>query len=274
MAWQARSPSPSMPSWPPASRCARPTKKLEDAFWPPTTPSPRRTTATAISAPRRKPPASTRPMTKVFPGSSARGPSSSSAGASPTPPETPSSAFPASESDLPELPFRHLGWFTAEHAEVFFAALPGSASSTSRSSTRPDRRSCFCTGPLGWANSSLLDAGLVPRLESGGHAVRYCRRDQQKGLSGSLRDTLQIVGGQAALDEGWRAYERSRRPQIHRPPRLINPLLADVADSPAVSSVSAGCWLDPLARLQVPSSSAKSTVSVRSGLLRNPRVTR
>ncbi len=62
-------------------------------------------------------------------------------------------------------------------------------------------------GASGVGKSSLLDAGLVPRLEAGGNAVRYCRRDQQKGLAGSLRLALQRGGEQTTLVEGWRADE-------------------------------------------------------------------
>lgn len=57
-------------------------------------------------------------------------------------------------------------------------------------------------GASGAGKSSLQDAGLVPRLEAGGVAVRYCRRDQRKGLAGSLRDALQLAGEQTALGEG------------------------------------------------------------------------
>src|SRR5262249_25300574 len=63
--------------------------------------------------------------------------------------------------------------------------------------------------------SSLLDAGLVPRLETGGYTVRYRRRDQQKGLTGTLRDALQLAGDDASLAEGWRAeVARLGRPLV------------------------------------------------------------
>ena len=62
-------------------------------------------------------------------------------------------------------------------------------------------------GASGVGKSSLLDAGLVPRLQAGGSAVRYRRRDQQKGLLGSLRGALQLGAEPTALGEAWRAEE-------------------------------------------------------------------
>ena len=44
-------------------------------------------------------------------------------------------------------------------------------------------------GQSGVGKSSLLAAGLLPRLE-GSHAVRYARRDQAAGLLGTLAAAL------------------------------------------------------------------------------------
>ena len=111
------------------------------------------------------------------------------------------------ERDLPERPFRHLSWFTAEHAEVFFGRGYQVRELYEQVTDPTGPPILLLYGASGVGKSSLLDAGLVPRLEAGGNAVRYCRRDQQKGLSGSLRDALQLAGEQTALDEGWRAEE-------------------------------------------------------------------
>ena len=59
--------------------------------------------------------------------------------------------------------------------------------------------------------SEELKRRFLPRLVTGGNVVRYCRRDPQKGLSGSLWDALKPAGEQTALNEGWRAAEARLR---------------------------------------------------------------
>ena len=111
------------------------------------------------------------------------------------------------ERDLPESPFRHLAWFTAEHAEVFFGRGYQVRELYEQVTDQTGPPILLLHGASGVGKSSLLEAGLVPRLEAGGHAVRYRRRDQQKGLLGTLRDALQLAAEQTALDEHWRAEE-------------------------------------------------------------------
>ena len=111
------------------------------------------------------------------------------------------------ERDLPERPFRHLSWFTAEHAEVFFGRGYQVRELYEEITDPTGAPIVLLYGASGVGKSSLLDAGLVPRLEAGGNAVRYCRRDQQKGLTGSLRAALQLDAEQTTLNEGWRAEE-------------------------------------------------------------------
>ncbi len=111
------------------------------------------------------------------------------------------------ERDLPETPFRHLNWFTAEHAEVFFGRGYQVRELYEEVIDPAGPPILLLYGASGVGKSSLLDAGLVPRLEAGGSAVRYRRRDQKKGLLGSLRDALQLSAEPTALDEAWRAEE-------------------------------------------------------------------
>ena len=100
------------------------------------------------------------------------------------------------------------GWFTAEHAEVFFGRGYQVRELYEQVTDPTGPPILLLYGASGVGKSSLLDAGLVPRLEAGGNAVRYCRRDQQKGLSGSLRDALQLSAEQTdRLNEAWRAEE-------------------------------------------------------------------
>jgi len=111
------------------------------------------------------------------------------------------------DRDLPETPFRHLNWFTAEHAEVFFGRGYQVRELYEEVIDPAGPPILLLYGASGVGKSSLLDAGLVPRLEAGGSAVRYRRRDQKKGLLGSLRDAMQLSAEPTALDEAWRAEE-------------------------------------------------------------------
>ena len=111
------------------------------------------------------------------------------------------------DRDLPETPFRHLNWFTAEHAEVFFGRGYQVRELYEQVTDTSGPPILLLYGASGVGKSSLLDAGLMPRLESGGSAVRYCRRDQQKGLLGTLRGALELGAEPTALGEVWRAEE-------------------------------------------------------------------
>src|SRR5271157_926285 len=111
------------------------------------------------------------------------------------------------DRDLPETPFRHLNWFTAEHAEVFFGRGYQVREMYEEVIDPAGPPILLLYGASGVGKSSLLDAGLVPRLEAGGRAVRYRRRDEKKGLLGSLRGALQLAAQPTALGEAWRAEE-------------------------------------------------------------------
>ncbi len=74
-------------------------------------------------------------------------------------------------------------------------------------------------GPTGVGKSSVLDAGLVPRLEHS-HEVRYLRRDPDLGLLGTLRSGL-ALGDQATIADPsldlvrlWINQERPDRPLV------------------------------------------------------------
>ena len=114
---------------------------------------------------------------------------------------------PLPEGDLPEEPFRNLSWFTAKHAEIFFGRGYQVRELYEQLTDPSGPPILLLYGASGVGKSSLLDAGLVPRLESAGHLVRYRRRDQQKGLAGSLSDALPLADGQNDLRESWRAEE-------------------------------------------------------------------
>ena len=108
--------------------------------------------------------------------------------------------LPAPSVDwLPETPYRGLQRFTRDESAVFFGrgrAIREIYNLVIDPGTRPV---ILYYGPTGVGKSSVLDAGLVPRLEHS-HEVRYLRRDPDLGLLGPLRCGL--APGDQGTDPG------------------------------------------------------------------------
>jgi WD40 repeat protein len=109
--------------------------------------------------------------------------------------------------DLPELPYRHLEWFSREHAEIFFGRGKEIRELYERVTSAESSPVLLLYGQSGVGKSSLLDAGLLPRLLAS-HETRYSRRDQSLGLRGTLERALGIGAGISAA-EAWHALEGS-----------------------------------------------------------------
>ena len=117
--------------------------------------------------------------------------------------------------DLPPSPFKHLNWFTREDAEVFFGR-GREIRDLYEAVTLPDAAPIvLLLGATGVGKSSLLAAGLAPRLEAT-HEVIYLRRDGAQGLAGTLARAFEAAGSEgdgaaADLDLGaaWRAREEA-----------------------------------------------------------------
>ncbi|HMQ46123.1 MAG TPA: AAA family ATPase [Saprospiraceae bacterium] len=99
--------------------------------------------------------------------------------------------IPADKYPLPNEPFRFLGRYTEKDAGVFFGrgeALQQLYRKITASSGAP---LVLLHGQSGVGKSSLIHAGLVPRLESD-YAVIYLRRDGEKGLMLQLFEALGV----------------------------------------------------------------------------------
>jgi len=112
-------------------------------------------------------------------------------------------------SDLPEKPFRHLHWFEREHAEVFFGRHHQIRALYERVIASHTAPIILLHGQSGVGKSSLLAAGLMPRLE-GTHEIYYRRRDQKLGLLGTLNQALLPNAKESSLAEAWLALEQQR----------------------------------------------------------------
>ena len=115
--------------------------------------------------------------------------------------------------DLPDKPYRYLDWYRREDAEIFFGRGREIRELYNRATAADGPPLVLFYGQSGVGKSSLLAAGLLPRLE-GSHAVRYVRRDQAQGLAGTLAVALG-AGPDLDLAGAWRDLEsRAGRPLL------------------------------------------------------------
>jgi len=120
---------------------------------------------------------------------------------------------PLPQQDLPESPYRYLDWFTRKDAEVFFGRGMQIRELYDRLTAPHSAPILLFYGQSGVGKSSILDAGLIPRLERD-HEVRYLRRSG-KGLLETLQSAFSADVTQKGLDEAWREQEeKSGRPLI------------------------------------------------------------
>ena len=86
---------------------------------------------------------------------------------------------------LPPTPYRHLQRFTTHEAHVFFGRGQEIADLYGLVISPTARRVILYSGATGVGKSSVLDAGILPRLAAT-HEVVYLRRDAAAGLLGTL----------------------------------------------------------------------------------------
>jgi hypothetical protein len=102
------------------------------------------------------------------------------------------------KQNLPASPFLFLKPYNAEHAEIFFGRSYYIRDLYLKILEQSSPPIILLFGESGAGKSSLLDAGLRPRLSAATHPetgqplfeVRYRRRDQDLGLVGTLADVL------------------------------------------------------------------------------------
>jgi hypothetical protein len=109
------------------------------------------------------------------------------------------------ERDLPDVPYRHLQWFREEDAEIFFGRDREIRDLYDHVVAPSDPPILLFCGQSGVGKSSLLAAGLIPRIRST-HDVTYLRRRSQPGLAGTLRDGLG-ADPEASVRDAWHAAE-------------------------------------------------------------------
>ena len=114
---------------------------------------------------------------------------------------------PLPQLPLPASPYRHgLDRYTREDAEIFFGRGHQIRDLYRRIIADHAAPVILLYGQSGVGKSSLLDAGLVPRVEQVA-TVLYTRRDPARGLLGTVQAALDAPP-QAIVAEQWRALEQ------------------------------------------------------------------
>lgn len=116
-------------------------------------------------------------------------------------------------SDLPESPYRHLNWFTRKDAEIFFGRSHQILELYHRLTASSTAPIVLFYGQSGVGKSSVLDAGLIPRLEQD-YEVRYLRRGAG-GLLATLRFAFFPEVDDVPIETAWRLREEQlKKPLI------------------------------------------------------------
>lgn len=108
-------------------------------------------------------------------------------------------------TDLPPSPYRYLNWFRYEDAPIFFGRRRQIRELYELLISPASPPLLLLYGQSGVGKSSLLEAGLRPRLEQV-LDVRYTRRSQDAGMLGALAAALDAQDV-TAFGETWRGRE-------------------------------------------------------------------
>lgn len=139
---------------------------------------------------------------------------------------------PVPPGDLPNEPFRHLAWFTREDAEIFFGRNYQIRQLYDRITEPSGAPIVLLYGQTGVGKSSLLDAGLTPRMEST-HDILYLRRNQELGLLETAKHGIGLCNEENnSLSSAWRAREA----QTGKPLALIVDQVEEVFTRPTLDS--------------------------------------
>ena len=117
---------------------------------------------------------------------------------------------------LPNSPFLFLRRYERKHAEIFFGRSYYIRDLYNQLTDKKSAPVILLYGQSGVGKSSLLEAGVLPRMEMS-HEVRYLRRVKEKGLLGTMELALQTEGSsqeqELAPEIASRLAEREERIQ-------------------------------------------------------------
>jgi hypothetical protein len=146
--------------------------------------------------------------------------------------------------DYPEEPFQYLNRFTRSQARDFFGRNSDVRALYRKVVDRLEAPIVLYYGQSGVGKSSLLDAGLLPRLEAV-HEVRYLRRSRQGGLLDTLRLAFLPEVFDGLIADAWRTKEAL----TGRPLTVILDQVEEVFTRPSDDSQELGVLLQALTDL-------------------------
>jgi hypothetical protein len=111
------------------------------------------------------------------------------------------------EGKLPDKPFLLLNRYEKKHAQIFFGRSYYIRKLYDRVTDKKSPPIILLYGQSGVGKSSLLDAGVLPRLEKS-HIVGYARRDRELGLLGTVEKVLDGMNNKGiTIAEKWKLIE-------------------------------------------------------------------
>ena len=128
---------------------------------------------------------------------------------------------------LPDQPYRYLKWFREADAEIFFGRSYQIRSLYDHCTNPHTPPVVHLYGRSGVGKSSLLAAGLLPRLKAE-QTVLYVRRNQELGLLKSMASVLNCEGNAEQIIRSWLKQEELQ----NRPLTLILDQVEEVYTRP------------------------------------------
>ncbi|MEO8396222.1 MAG: CHAT domain-containing protein, partial [Chloroflexota bacterium] len=143
------------------------------------------------------------------------------------------------ESDLPATPYRYLERFTSSDAEVFFGRGEDIRDLYKKLTENGNAPILLFYGQSGVGKSSLLEAGLLPRLSrhpQGEYQVVVRRREQKLGTLGTLTEALRTSSGTPTdtLHDLWLQQEKDGKRLV-----IILDQLEEIFTRPVAETVHA-----------------------------------
>ncbi|MFN8467341.1 MAG: CHAT domain-containing protein [Caldilineaceae bacterium] len=111
---------------------------------------------------------------------------------------------PLPRGPLPEHPYRGLAWYRREDADLFFGRCAEIRDLLERVTNDQGAPILLFYGQSGVGKSSLLDAGLIPRLEGTAHCI-YLRHSKSESFVPALRRALGAPGAAQSVRDAWLA---------------------------------------------------------------------